>query len=443
MKEFEAFKKRAEECKNAILKMTNPIVVTHYDCDGLCAGAIVCKFLEDNSIDYKIKIVRRLDDELIETLKKEEEIIFSDLGGGSKKVNELKANVVIFDHHQTEGVEKLQLNPHLFGMDGGFELSGATCTYFALEKLPEVAIVGAIGDMQYPFRGLNKKLLEKFQKEKIVQEKIDLKIYGRMSRPLPQLLAYSDEPYFPGLANNEERCIQFLESNNIKRFDNRWPTYYELDEDSKKRLIGALASYLTEYYKKKIEPSYLVGPVYDLIRFKDIPELFDAGEFSTMLNACGRHKKEMVGLKICMNKLEYLEEGKRILNAHRRALREGIDYAYKNVNDLGSFLFLDARGIIEDGIIGVVAGMLLGAAYNKPIIAMALDEKNNVKISARAPAVLVKKGLNLGLILKTVSEEVGGVGGGHKIAAGATIPTNKINEILELFEKELKKLKIN
>ncbi|MEM4235729.1 MAG: DHH family phosphoesterase [Candidatus Anstonellaceae archaeon] len=439
MDEIEAFRKRAEECRETILKMSYPLVVTHYDCDGLCAGAIVCKFLEENNIKYKLKIVRRLDDELLNSIKEENEIIFSDLGGGNKKVNELEGNIVIFDHHQTEGIKKLQLNPHLFNMDGSFDLSGSSCTYYSLEKLEEIAIVGAIGDMQYPLRGLNRRLLEKFQKEGIVEEKIDLKIYGRMSRPLVQLLAYSDDPYLPGLANNEQRCAEFLENNQIKKVFGHWPTYEELDEESKKKLIGALVSYLSDYYKNKIGPQYLIGPVYNLKRFKSIPELYDAGEFATMLNACGRHKKEIIGLKICMGQMEFLEEGKKILNLHRKALREGIEYAYNNINDFGSFLFLDGRGVIEDGIIGVVAGMVLGGIYKKPIVAIALDENNNIKISTRATKELIKKGLNLGKILKEVCPKIGGIGGGHKIAAGATIPRNKITEFLELFETELKK----
>ncbi|MFN3910267.1 MAG: DHH family phosphoesterase [Candidatus Anstonellaceae archaeon] len=438
MDKLELFLKRAKECSETIEKMSNPLVITHYDCDGLCAGAIVCKFLEAKNIDYRIKIIRKLGEEEIEGLKNEDELIFSDLGGGNKKINELFGQVVIFDHHQTEGIEKLQLNPHLFGLDGGTEMSGSTCTYFALEKLPEIAIVGAVGDMQYPMKGANKKLLEIFQKEGKVEAKIDLKIYGRMSRPLPQLLAYSDDPYFPGLANNEARCELFLESLGIKKIGQKWPTYNELDQNNKQKLIGGLASYLTEYYKTKISANYLINEVYNLKKFENIPELYDAGEFSTMLNACGRHKKEELGLAICMGDKTAIEEGKKILAQHRKALKDGIEYATKNTVDFGTYLFLDARGIIDDGIIGVVAGMVFGGIRKKPILAIALDEKNQIKISTRGTNELVKNGLNLGLALKKTTELIGGQGGGHKIAAGATIPKNALNEFLVEFEKVLK-----
>ncbi|MEM4071135.1 MAG: DHHA1 domain-containing protein, partial [Thermoplasmata archaeon] len=36
------------------------------------------------------------------------------------------------------------------------------------------------------------------------------------------------------------------------------------------------------------------------------------------------------------------------------------------------------------------------------------------------------------------AKEVGGFGGGHKIAAGATIPKGKENEFLKLLDENLK-----
>ena len=437
MNNFDLFLERAKLCAKTILEMSHPTLITHYDCDGLCSGAIVCKFLEVNNIKYELKIVRKLDDEFLESLKNKQELIFSDLGGAAKKLNEFDSNIVIFDHHQTEGLNKLQLNPQLFGLDGGNEMSASSCVYWALEQLPEIALVGSIGDMQYPLKGANRTLAQKFEKMGILEIETDLKIYGRASRPLVQLLSYSDEPFFPGLANNEERCAWFLESIGLKPINDSWPKYIDLSLEQKKLLIGALASYLTEYYKEKIDPNYLIGEVYNLKRFRDIPELYDAGEFSTLLNACGRHKKEQLGINICLGDLKAIEEGKKVLAAHKKALRDGVDYAYKNVIDLGSFLFLDGRGVIDDGIIGVVAGMLYAGARKKVILAIALDENNNIKISTRGTKELVQKGLNLGLILKEVCAIVQGAGGGHKIAAGATIPKNKLNEFLVEFEKAL------
>jgi single-stranded-DNA-specific exonuclease len=52
---------------------------------------------------------------------------------------------------------------------------------------------------------------------------------------------------------------------------------------------------------------------------------------------------------------------------------------------------------------------------------------------------LVKKGLDLSQVMKKSSEKVGGVGGGHNIAAGATIPKGSEKEFLAFAEKMVKK----
>jgi nanoRNase/pAp phosphatase (c-di-AMP/oligoRNAs hydrolase) len=56
-----------------------------------------------------------------------------------------------------------------------------------------------------------------------------------------------------------------------------------------------------------------------------------------------------------------------------------------------------------------------------------------VKLSARAPAKLLRLGVNLGSALSTVTKKYSGFGGGHDVAAGAHI---KVDDP-EPFLKEL------
>lgn len=439
MADFEGFLQRANEARQAVCRMKNPLIINHFDCDGISSGAIVCQFCRENKIKHRVMTVRKLSDETILKAKGEKEIIFADLGGGNKTVNELGGEVVIFDHHQTEGIEKLQLNPHLFGLDGGNEMSGSTCAYWALKTLPEVAIVGAVGDMQYPLVGKNRELMQEFISKGILEAPIDLRFYGRMSRPLVQLLAYADDPYLPFLGGSEERCAQFLDGLKIGRGANgEWLRYSQLKKEQKEKLIGALAAHLAESRGGKYPAQNLVGETYLFPRFEQVPEKYDAGEFSTMLNACGRHNQTEIGIGICLGDEGALEKGKELLAMHKRALREGVDFAYKNIADWGVFLLLDGRGIIDDGIIGVVAGMVF-PTRKKAIIALANDETGNVKISTRGTKALVNEGLNLGLGLKEACAQVGGQGGGHAIAAGATVAPQKLDEFLKIFAQILQR----
>ena len=73
-----------------------------------------------------------------------------------------------------------------------------------------------------------------------------------------------------------------------------------------------------------------------------------------------------------------------------------------------------------------------------PLIGFADTENGEVKVSARGTQELVEKGLDLSLALSKTATALDGVGGGHKIAAGATIPKGKEKEFLDLLEGEIK-----
>ncbi|HID73380.1 TPA: DHH family phosphoesterase, partial [Candidatus Micrarchaeota archaeon] len=159
-------------------------------------------------------------------------------------------------------------------------------------------------------------------------------------------------------------------------------------------------------------------------------ETYEANEFSTVLNACGRHGRVDVGLRVCMGDESAYAEGRALLQQHRRMLKQGIEFALGKVQDLGRFYFLDGRGVVDEGIIGIVCGMVLRQSWTKPMIGISLGENDTVKVSGRAPRPLVEAGMNLGEMMKTAASEVGGIGGGHRIAAGASIPKDSVNEFL-------------
>ena len=127
---FDDFLKKSEEIKKTVEKFKNPLVVHHYDCDGITSGAITIKGLQNMNKNYRNKVYRKLDETAIKELEKEEEIIFVDLGGSTELVNDLKGEVVIIDHHQTKNINKLQLNPELFGFDGSLEMSSSGAAFF-------------------------------------------------------------------------------------------------------------------------------------------------------------------------------------------------------------------------------------------------------------------------------------------------------------------------
>ena len=69
-----------------------------------------------------------------------------------------------------------------------------------------------------------------------------------------------------------------------------------------------------------------------------------------------------------------------------------------------------------------------------PIIAFA-DTDGGVKVSARGTQDLIRKGLNLSEAMSKISAEVGGAGGGHDIAAGASIPVTAKDEFIRKLDE--------
>ncbi len=437
MGDAKAFLQRCGEAKAAAGAMGDPLIMHHYDCDGITSGSIVASWFEGSGKKYRMKAVRKVDSELVDSLQAEKEIIFVDLGSGSPSVDELKGDVVIIDHHQPMAKSHLQANPHLFGFDGGSELSAAGCAYFVFGVSADLGVVGAVGDIQCPLRSLNKRMLEEAVGQNAVEVSTDLRLFGRNSRPMTQLLLYADEPYLPGLTGHEEACAKFLSELGIElKKGEKWRTYHDLSASEKKKLVSSLAEMLS----MKISPEAagrLTGEVFTLLNRQEGTELRDASEFSTVLNACGRNSRAELGVDVCLSRLGAYEKALVLLAEHRRNLREGIGFAMKNSQDLGKFMLIDGRGVISDSIIGVVAGMLFPGARNKPVLALSLEESGKIKLSTRGTRKLVNDGLNLGKILTEVCAPIGGVGGGHNIAAGATIPNDRLDEFLLEFAKRV------
>jgi RecJ-like exonuclease len=418
------FLERCAEIRKIAFSFSDPLIVHHYDADGLSSGALVCSAFLDEGRKFRHECIKKLDDAAVERFARERELIFVDLGGGNNRVNELK-DVLIIDHHQSQGVEKPQANPLLFGIDGGNELSAAGTAYCVFRKRADLAVTGAVGDMQHPLIGMNRGVLEQGEKNGEVSVEEDLKFYGRYSRPLVQFLAYCDDPFLPGITYREERAAEFLAETGI-RFEGR--KYSELDEGEKKALVSAVARILVSADHLK-DANALIGESYVFPkRPKD--ETYEASEFSTLLNACGRHGKPEIGLKVCLGDADALTEARALLALHRKMLREGIGFAQSSVQDFGQFRFLDGRGIIDEGIIGIVCGMSMRQNWTGPIIGIAEGEDGGIKVSGRASRVQVGLGMNLGELMRYACQRSGGAGGGHRIAAGASIPKEVLNEFL-------------
>jgi RecJ-like exonuclease len=447
-------------------------VFSHLDADGIAAAGIIGKALLRLDARFRIRITQWIEEKIFEVLSdKPQLIVFSDLGSGytdllREKLADFK--IVILDHHQVVGQDSpnfVHVNPHLHGIDGARDISGAGVAYFAARAIDEanvdsapVAVVGALGDLQdkYDQRmlgGMNERIVQEAVKEGILTVEKDLIFFGRETRPIHRMLANTTTPFIPGISGEEGNSLAFLKNLNIEpRNGEKWRALRDLSDDEKRRLCTALADYLLSK-GLRFDVGDLIGHVYVLNHEEPWTPLRDAREFAVLLNATGRMDRSSLGVTVCMGgRGSAFEEAVKVLEDYRRAINKYLGWVMEKperMREMENIYVVYGENFINDKIVGAISSILSGGLPNpeKPLIAYAnVEDQGLAKISARTVDAVVARGINLGDIMQAAAEKCEGKGGGHNIAAGAQVPLEKINAFIgivnELVGQRLKGEKI-
>lgn len=424
------------------------LVVTHLDADGLSAGSILLQALLGMGFSPTLRVVKQLDEGAISEISTlpQRNIVFTDLGSGQKSLLSGLRGKAIFlvDHHQPEaGVDEFQeLNPHTFGLDGSSELSAAGTAYFLAKamdpsnrRLANLAIVGAMGDIQDKgergtLTGLNARIAEEAEAAGLLTVRKGLRLYGFESRPLVKCMEYTMEPYLPGLSGDEGACYKLVKDLGIdpRRPDGSWKSVADLSREELKTVINGIIKYLVSHGLSSREAESIVGAVYTFGGEAPDSPLRDAREFASSLNACGRLGRYGLGISICMgDRGSAMAELKEVLAQYKKTISGYLGWLQANpgvIKLLPHVQAILAGDAIDDKMIGPVVSIAMSSApftTAKPILGFA-NSSGVAKVSARGTPDLVRKGLNLGRIMKEAAEKHGGTGGGHNIAAGAQVP---------------------
>ncbi len=433
-------------------------VFSHLDADGVAAGGIIGKALLRLDARFRIRITQWIEEKIFEVLSDRPQlIVFSDLGSGytdllREKLADFK--IVILDHHQVVGKDStnfVHVNPHLNGIDGARDISGAGVAYFVAKAIDEanvdsapVAVVGALGDLQdkYDQRmlgGMNERIVEEAAQAGILTVEKDLIFFGRETRPIHRMLANTTTPFIPGISGEEGNSLAFLKSLNIEpRNGEKWRALRDLSDDEKRRLCTALADYLLSK-RLRFDVGALIGHVYVLNREEPWTPLRDAREFAVLLNATGRMDRPSLGVTVCMgNRGPAFEEAVKVLEDYRRAISKYLGWVMEKperMREMENIYVVYGENFINDKIVGAISSILSGGLPNpeKPLIAYAnVEDQGLAKISARTVDAVVARGINLGDIMQIAAEKCDGKGGGHNIAAGAQVPLDKINTFISI-----------
>ncbi len=411
-------------------------IISHNDADGLTSAGIFANAIQKQNGKFHITILPRLRDSNVKELNKSRYklFIFSDMGSGKlEAISKLKSDVIIADHHQIpddsgdfETTNKfVHVNPHLYDIDGTKDVSGSGLSYlsvhgFGYYQLAGLALAGACGDMQFKYgpTGINKLILDEAVEENVIKIEDSLKIAYSTTEKLENALTYTYNPVLNDLSGNKDNCSKFLDDLSIP----------------KDKLLGDLTT--EEYDKLKnalIDINKdIYGKIYIINNIRR--ELSNIEEYSNLLNACGKNKEYSTAISIELGKYNQLDYAKKLLSDYAKSMQKGIEWIKRESStqlDSIQYIYTEDKELKQVAAAVSSIGIDLGILPDKPILSfMKMD--NLVKISSRTTDEMVEKGVNLGVVMNQVSNNFNGSGGGHNIAAGATIPFDQMDNFINM-----------
>jgi single-stranded-DNA-specific exonuclease len=467
MANIEALLAKASELGSLLTRMAHGgkriLVVTHIDADGLSSGAIVFRALARKGAVVSVRAVPDLDPATIEALKGDsfDCYVFTDLASGL--LGELGAafreNYFVVDHHQlpsgeTRGPPNV-LNAWNFEYDGGSEACSATMAYMlatALDgenkDLAHLAIVGAMGDRQdsgdgRSLLGLNRHVLDQAVARGSIGVSNDFLFYGRETRPVHEAIGMTYSPMIPGLSGSKDAALAALSNSGFKvKAGGRWRTIAELSTEEKKLLLDVLTSFLVTSSTGGSVVSELIGSVFTLPAEDSFTPLRDAREFAAFLNACGRMDRTDVGMAVCLGDRELaLAEGMKLAAEYRTKINRALQVVQSDqekTQSFGGVVLVNGEDFLEERLTGSISSSLASSNNfrEKVILVRARSGDSSLKFSTRFGDGY-RGAVNLGQVMREAAEEVGGIGGGHSMAAGAKIPLMRADDFTRAVLKKV------
>ncbi len=408
-------------------------VLSHHDADGIAAAGVICNTLLRQKIPFQATLLSSLDEESIKDIK--ENVIICDMGSSQIEVLRNLKNVIIIDHHKPidNNAKFLQVNPHLAGIDGAFELTASGTAYAVAKQidpsnvdLAGLAICGTVGDKQQMI-GANRDILDEALARGVVSISKDLL---NSDGTLKEILEYNSEPYFE-ITGDEKKIEEFLKQ--LKLEGNR--SYRELNEEEKRRFISAMMLKLMKQSSpESIEE--LIGEIY----FLNSEVYSHSLGFANILNACGKLGKAGLALSLCLRDSTQLNEARKLHREYQKKVIAEVRAVEGKIKKCTAIQYVK---ISDPDVTSAVSGSIMRyVTHGVPLLVLSQDEKK-IKVSARGSKRLVEMGLNLADALREGAKKAGGVGGGHSVASGASLPFGTENIFIqtvdEIVAKQLKK----
>jgi hypothetical protein len=433
-------------------KYDKVISISHNDADGISSLHIIQNLLYNLKQPYDYFIYNRSvswANYLKGILSKNQDdniaLIFTDVGSNLKELipilKERNEDFFILDHHEVDiDINNVNLpenlyfvNPTVHGFDGLDHIAGATLAYMfckkikpkPVKKLGWLTIIGIAGDTLRStdnLQSFNQEIYNELINEELIQDKEGLILFGSMHESIKNGLKYAILPFVQGLGGENDDVIKpFLKSIQIN--PNKKVIDLSIDEIRKIQEKGNFTSY----------GHYAILPFKQgLLKF--------AFEHSLLLNIlCFKNINAAVSI------------------VKRKAITfyaKGIYYEYlfnlaKNLRTLVKLpryetkeaIFIEADNMIppsnwSDTASFSTVNELLDP--NKILFLGGEEQKNHtIKLSIRCSRKYLEKhetgGVNV--IIGKIKNDLGGMGGGHKLAGGLRLSKPSFNRLKKNISK--------
>jgi len=350
--------------------------------------------------------------------------------------------VVVLDHHRYPGVPNPPdlpahvgfVNPLDWGVDGMSELCGATLAWLFTVFLDPVnwdnapwGLSGAIADRQHVggFKGLNATLVDEAVRRGVLELRHGMPLFGGT---VEEALAESIDPYVRGLSGHPAAAADFLRAVGL----------------APDRAVASLSpeerAHLSAALKQRLERDGVLADftgLLDGVRWFSPALRLDAEEVSNRQNATGREGVPEVGVAWSLGDPAAADRAIAAETAWRRGILTGL----RRVEEAGvhSGAHLKWFESPEMTLAGTQAGLAMSYLLPPDVPVFVFSDVPNArtKVSSRGLVQQVERGLDLAAVCRAAAAAVGGEGGGHRVASGATIPPGTRDRFLEVADAEL------
>lgn len=442
---MEELVERASNCADvmgsAAASRKQVLIVTHHDVDGICAGTICLLAARRQGASVRLTFSGHLYHEQISSLVslRPDLLVLCDMGSDQLPLLQ-KASIpyLVLDHHATQERDERLLSPYLFGIDGAREISASGLAYLlarALDPdnidLSTLGLCGAHGDMQ-AMKGPNEQIAVDAESHGLVKRRKEIRLIGRMDRPMEYSIRYSTSPYIKGLSGNPAAIGSFLSGLGIRSGPDT--SISQLDDHMERALLNGIAERMVREEASTHEAEKLFGDTFHICKgaLRTIEDLVDD------IEACAALKRFSVAFSLLYGDPAAEAEAELLRLMYKEKIFEGVRLFGSAVR-MGNLWYVPAEGWSEYS--GKLAGIFANAGYSgrDRAVMVLTTEGPHTKVSARANPQLVRRGLDLGKALSVVAERLGGQGGGHDVAAGARFPKQLQGEFVSGVDEEIER----